>query len=237
MVGSPGPRVLIAEDDTSFAEMLRLILRKEGFDVLVAKDGAELLQLAQDFQPQVILLDVMMPRMDGWEACWRIRHVSPVPIIMVTALGDEASIVRGLELGADDYLVKPFGNRELIARLRAALRRQAQPLADRPLARVDEHLVVDRSHRQAILDGKRVRLSATEYRLLDCFLSNANRVLSHQSLLTQVWGWEYAEENDYLKAYIYYLRRKIERNPGEPRYILCERGLGYRFWMPGDGDA
>jgi DNA-binding response OmpR family regulator len=174
----------------------------------------------------------MMPRMDGWETCRRIRERSNVPIIMLTCMTDEKDIVRGLELGADDYVTKPYRRLELAARIQAALRRGRHPITDEPLVRIDDRLAFDRAEHQVIVDGQSTDLSATESRLLGCFVDNANRILTHQSLLRQVWGWEYAEETHYLKVYVHYLRRKIESNPRRPRYIVTERGIGYRFRIP-----
>jgi two-component system KDP operon response regulator KdpE len=151
---------------------------------------------------------------------------------MLTALGQETDKVRGLELGADDYVTKPFSLAEVIARARAALRRGRQPLSDTMTVQIDERLTVDRAQRQVIVNGERTELSPTEFRVLDCFLDNQGRILTHQSLLTQVWGWEYIDETDYLKVYIHHLRKKIEQNPGKPCYIVTERGLGYRFQSP-----
>jgi two-component system KDP operon response regulator KdpE len=170
--------------------------------------------------------------MNGWETCRRIREISDVPIIMLTALGEELNKVRGLELGADDYITKPFSFIELAARIRAALRRYRYPLSGKSATRIDDRLIVDRPHRQVIVDGQAVKLSPIEHKLMDCFLDNAGRVLTHQCLLTQVWGWEYTEETDYLKVYVHHLRKKIEKDPSNPHYILTERGLGYRFQIP-----
>jgi two-component system KDP operon response regulator KdpE len=190
------------------------------------------LRILQQEHPQLVMLDVMMPRMNGWETCKRIREYSDVPIIMLTALGQETDKVRGLELGADDYITKPFSLAEVIARVRAALRRGRQPLSDTMTVQIDERLTIDRAQRQVIVNGERTELSPTEFRVLDCFLDNRGRILTHQSLLTQVWGWEYIDETDYLKVYIHHLRKKIEQNPSKPCYIVTERGLGYRFQSP-----
>jgi len=178
------------------------------------------------------VLDLMLPRMDGWEVCQRIRDCSDAPIIILTAMGASADKVRGLDLGADDYLTKPFNMAELAARVRAALRRYQRPLTETAMMRIDERLTLDQARRRVIVDGKRIELSPLEYRILSCLLDNADCVLTHRSLLTQVWGWEYMDETSYLKVYIHHLRQKIERNPQRPRYIVTERGLGYRFRIP-----
>jgi DNA-binding response OmpR family regulator len=227
-------KILVVEDEESLAQLLQVGLQGEGYQVLSAKDGVEGLQLLWDRSPDLILLDVMMPRMNGWEACRRIREYSDVPIIMLTAMGTEPEKVRGLELGADDYLTKPFSMAELVARIRAALRRQAHPTTENGILRIDERLAIDRVQCQVIVEGERQELSATEYQILTCLLDNAGRIVTRQSLLTQVWGWEYVEETNYVKVYIHHLRQKIERDPKRPTYIITERGLGYRF-QTGDG--
>lgn len=225
-------KILVIEDEPEIIELLDLGLKQQGYIVLVARDGVEGLQVLQSQLPHLVLLDVMLPRMNGWETCRRIREISDTPIIMLTALCSDEDKVRGLDLGADDYVTKPFSMEELVARIRAALRRNIGPMTKDEVVRIDERLVFDRSQRNVLADGQMVELSPIEYRMLNCFVDNAGRVLTHQSLLTQVWGWEYADETDYLKVYIHHLRKKIEKEPSRPRYILTERGLGYRFQIP-----
>ena len=225
-------KILLIEDEEDVVVLLRFRFEQEGYEVLSAANGVEGLRIVQQEHPHLVLLDVMMPRMNGWETCKRIRQYSDVPIIMLTALGRETDKVRGLEMGADDFVTKPFGMAELIARVRAALRRGSQPLAANGVVQIDERLTVDRARRQVVIDGQKTELSPTEFRILDCFLDNQGRILTHQSLLTQVWGWEYLDETDYLKVYVHHLRKKIEKNPGKPSYIVTERGLGYRFQAP-----
>jgi len=225
-------KILVIEDEEEITRLLEFRFQQEGYDVLAAKNGVDGLRILQQEHPDLVMLDVMMPRMNGWETCKRIRQYSDVPVIMLTALGQEADKVRGLELGADDFVTKPFSLAELVARVRAALRRGKQPLATNGTVRIDERLAVDRARQQVIVDGQKIELSPTEFRVLDCFLDNTGRILTHQSLLTQVWGWEYLDETDYLKVYIHHLRKKIEEDPAKPCYIVTERGLGYRFQMP-----
>lgn len=225
-------RILIIDDEEGLLQLLRWQLEREGFQVFVARDGVQGLRVLQGEHPDLVLLDLMMPRMSGWETCQRIREWSDIPIIMLTALGTNEDKVRGLDLGADDYLTKPFSLSELVARIRAALRRSRYQLHQDPVVQIDERLLLDRVHCQVIVDEQRVSLSPLEFKILNAFVDNPERVLTHQSLLTQVWGWEYANETHYLKVYIYNLRKKIERNPREPEYILTERGLGYRFSTP-----
>lgn len=225
-------KILLIDDEESHLQLLRLSLEDEGYHVLSATDGIQGLQLLQDQWPDLVVLDVMMPRLDGWEACRRIRECTDAPVIMLTGLRADGDKIRGLNLGADDYMTKPFSMAEFVARVRAALRRYRYPLTESMMVRIDDRLILDRAHRRLMVDGKRVELSPLEYKLMTCFLDNADRVLSHQSLLTQVWGWEYMDETDYLKVYIHHLRKKIEQNPQKPSYILTERGLGYRFRVP-----
>lgn len=225
-------KILIVDDEPDLARLLEKSLAKEGYKVVPARDGVEALQLLRDHNPQLVLLDLLMPRMDGWETCHQIRQISSVPIILLTALDGEREKVSAFELGADDYITKPFSLMELVARIRAALRRCNPALAMSPVVRVDDRLALDRPNRQVVVAGQPVELSPIEYRLLGCFLDNAGRILSHQSLLTQVWGWEHIDEVDYLKVYVHHLRKKIEENPARPQYIVTERGLGYRFQHP-----
>jgi two-component system KDP operon response regulator KdpE len=222
-------KILVIDDEESMVQLLRLGLEREGYHVLSAPDGVQGLLVLQDQWPDLIVLDLMMPRMDGWEVCRRIRECTNAPIIMLTAMGTDESKVHGLSLGADDYVTKPFGMAELVARVGAALRRYRYPLTKCMMVKVGDHFVLDRAHGHVRVDGRRVELTPIEHRILTCFLDNPDRVLTHQSLLTQVWGWEYMDDVDYLKVYIHHLRKKIERDPQRPRYILTERGLGYRF--------
>jgi len=224
--------ILVIEDEEELVKLLNHKLEREGYQVLSANDGVKGLQILHEQHPHLILLDLMLPRMDGWETCRCVREYSDIPIIVLSALKAVDHKVRGLALGADDYVTKPFSLDELVARIGAALRRYGYPFAESPTVKIDDHLVVDRARHRVSTNGQWKELSPTEYRILNCFLENANRILTHKSLLTQVWGWEYAEETDYLKVYVHHLRKKIERDPREPCYILTERGLGYRFQMP-----
>ena len=224
--------ILIIEDEEDLANLLHHKLAREGYQALSAGDGVEGLRILHEQHPHLILLDLMLPRMDGWETCRRVREFSDIPIIILSALEAVDYKVRGLALGADDYVTKPFSLEELVARIGAALRRYGYPFAESPTVKIDDHLVVDRARHRVSTNGQWKELSPTEYKILNCFLENVGRILTHKSLLTQAWGWEYADETDYLKVYIHHLRKKIERDPREPCYILTERGLGYRFQMP-----
>jgi len=213
--------------------MIRFIglnLEHDGFDVSQATTGTEALAQLRDRLPDLILLDVMMPELDGFETLRLIREISPVPVIMLTARGDEDDRVRGLELGADDYLTKPFSPRELVSRVRAVLRRTEAPaVAPHEPIEVDDRLKIDFDRRQVWVEGKLVQLRPTEYRLLYHLVQNAGWVVPHEQLLAKVWGYEYRDETHYLRLYVNYLRQKLERDPSNPQYILTERGVGYRF--------
>lgn len=224
--------VLIVEDDNEFACLLRAGLQNQGFQVLLAEDGVAGVRLFHKHHPDLVLLDIRMPRMDGWEVCRHMRATSDVPLILLTALRDEQDRVRGLQLGADDYVIKPVSIAEIAARIRAVLRRCKRLPMTEQTTQVDGRLVIDQGRRQVFVDGQEVDLSATEFKLLSCFLERPNYVWSSQDLLSRVWGWEYADEIDYLRAYIHHLRHKIERDPQNPCYILTERGQGYRFHIP-----
>ena len=209
---------------------IRLNLEHDGFEVYEASSGTEALNKIRDRLPDIILLDVMMPDLDGFETLRLVREISTVPVIMLTAKGEEDDRVRGLELGADDYVTKPFSPRELVSRVRAVLRRTempSQPVHD--AIQVDDRLTIDFDRREVWVDGELIKLRPTEYRLLYHLVQNAGWVVPHEQLLAKVWGYEYRDETHYLRLYINYLRQKLERDPSNPVYILTERGVGYRF--------
>jgi two-component system KDP operon response regulator KdpE len=224
-------RVLLIDDDVRLCELLTLMLTSRGFKVEVAYDAISGLQKAYALHPDAILLDVMMPGMDGWEACRRLREMSDVPILMLTALNSTEKVVRGLEMGADDYLVKPVTADVLAARLRAQLRRMSQASLMGELSPIFKYdkLIIDFDKHEVTVDDQRVDLSPTEFRLLAVLARNHGRVLPHTYLLREVWGPEYMSAVDYLRLYITYLRQKIEENPGQPSLIHTEWGVGYRF--------
>ncbi len=223
-------KILVVDDEKRIVHFIRLNLEHDGFDVLTAYDGSEALKRVREDLPDLVLLDVMLPDMDGFEVLRLIREVSDVPVIMVTAKGEEEDIVRGLELGADDYITKPFSPRELVSRIRAVLRRYElanQVMHD--VVEVDDRLKIDFDRRQVWVDGKPIKLRPTEYRLLYHLVKNAGWVLTYEQLLRKVWGYEYRDEHHYVRLYINYLRQKIEEDPSNPKYILTEHGVGYRF--------
>jgi len=222
-------RILVVDDEPRMIRFIRLNLEHDGFDVSEAATGAAALTQLRDSLPDLMLLDVMMPELDGFETLRLVREISSVPVIMLTAKGDEEDRVRGLELGADDYITKPFSPRELVSRVRAVLRRtEAAPAAPHEPIHVDDRLKIDFDRRQVWVEGRLVRLRPTEYRLLYHLVQNAGWVVPHDQLLAKVWGYEYRDETHYLRLYINYLRQKLEPDPAHPRYILTERGVGYR---------
>lgn len=224
------PLILVVDDESRMRRFVRMNLEAEGFDVIEAEDAERALLKVRDEMPDLVLLDVAMPGMDGFEALRRIREMSDVPVIMLTVKDEEGDKIRGLDLGADDYVTKPFSPRELASRIRAVLRRVASQEEEEPeVIHVDDRLTIDLSRREVWVNGKQVKLRPTEYRLLYHLVKNAGWIMTHEQLLTKVWGPEYRDESHLLRLYITYLRKKIEPDPAHPRYILTERGVGYRF--------
>ena len=228
-----GKKILVVDDEPAFVSLVEQVLTQKGYEVLKASNGQESLRVFFDHRPDLVLLDIEMPKMDGWQTCSRIRDVSDVPIVMLTGKQkSEADIVRGLDYGADDYLIKPVGNKELVARVRAVLRRAELPSSLDTKKRItysDDFLTVDVAERMIIVNGERVRLTPTEFRLFSLLVENAGRVLTHKQLLEKVWGWEYVDDLDHLRIYIWHLRHKIEPDPTQPKYIVTEPGVGYYF--------
>jgi DNA-binding response OmpR family regulator len=223
-------RILVVDDEERMVRFIRLNLEHDGFQVSEAFNGKEAIRKIRDVTPDLILLDVMMPDLDGFEVLETVREVSTVPVIMLTAKGEEDDRVRGLELGADDYVTKPFSPRELVSRVKAVLRRTESASGSmHGLIEVDERLKIDFDRREIWLEGKLVKLRPTEYRMLYHLVQNAGWVVTHDQLLTKVWGYEYRDEPHYVRLYINYLRQKLEADPSNPKYILTERGVGYRF--------
>jgi len=222
--------ILVVDDEPRMIKFIRMNLELEGYRVSGATDGFEALEKVREELPDLVLLDVMMPGMDGFETLERIREFSNVPVIMLTVRADEEDKVRGLELGADDYVTKPFSPRELSSRIKAVLRRVEAPMpAEREILKIDDDLSIDFNRREVIVRGKRVKLRPTEYRLLYHLVNNAGWVMTHEMLLSKVWGHEYRDDTHLLRLYITYLRQKIEPDPSHPKYIFTERGVGYRF--------
>ncbi len=231
-------KILIVDDDPSMVGLISQVLSSKGYEVLESNNGQDALRLLYSQKPDLVLLDVVMPIMDGWQTCSRIRDISAaIPIIMLTGQRKtEEDVVRGLDYGADDYLIKPVGNKELAARVQAMLRRAelSSSVEDqgKNAAFSDGYLTVDIVQRRVIVDGNHVKLTPIEFRLLALLLQNTGRILMHQQLLEKVWGWEYVDDLDYVRIYISHLRKKIEPNPALPKYIITEPGVGYYFQKP-----
>jgi two-component system KDP operon response regulator KdpE len=223
-------RVLVVDDETRMIGFIRMNLELEGFQVLEAHNGLEALETIRTQLPDIVLLDVMMPELDGFETLRILREFSNIPVIMLTAKGEEDDRVYGLELGADDYITKPFGPRELSSRVRAVLRRADMPSTpEHAVLKIDDRLSIDFNRREVIVNGEHIKLRPTEYRLLFHLVENAGWTVPHEQLLAKVWGYEYRDEAHYVRLYVNYLREKIEEDPSNPKYILTERGVGYRF--------
>lgn len=222
--------VLVVDDEPRMIQFIQMNLELEGYKVIQANNGHQALDKVRQELPDLVILDVMMPDMDGFETLRLLREISNVPVIMLTVKSEEDDIIRGLELGADDYVTKPFNPRELSSRVQALLRRAELPASiGKTTIRINERLTVDFTRREVIVDGKKIQLRPTEYRLLYHLVSNAGWIVPHETLLQKVWGYEYREETHYLRLYITYLRQKIEKDPANPTCILTERGVGYRF--------
>jgi two-component system KDP operon response regulator KdpE len=225
-----GKKILVIDDDR---EMLRLVTRtfsKTEAQMYTAASGEEGLRLFLDQCPDLVVLDIMMPEMDGWEVCRRIRQIADVPILLLTALGAEEDVVRGLDCGAIDYITKPFSPKVLVARARAALRRVESPSEpDKLPSYHDDYLTIDLGARQVLVRGEPVKLSANEFQLLAYLVENADQVLSLEQIVENVWGWEYRGSDNYVHVYVCHLRNKLEEDPKRPRYLMTHHGMGYRF--------
>jgi DNA-binding response OmpR family regulator len=230
MVSAEDKLILIVDDEPRMIKFIRLNLELEGYRVSEALNGLEALNKVRRELPDLVLLDVMMPEMDGFETLEHIREISNVPVIMLTVKAEEEDKVRGLELGADDYVTKPFSPRELSSRIKAVLRRTEMPSpVEKTTLRIDDDLSIDFNRREVLVRGERVKLRPTEYRLLYHLVNNAGWVMTHEMLLSKVWGYAYRDDTHLLRLYITYLRQKIEPDPSNPKYIFTERGVGYRF--------
>ncbi len=222
--------VLVVDDEKPLRDFVRRNLEARGYKVVCAANGLEALAIFENEQVDLVILDIMMPHMDGLEATRRIRRSSTVPIVILTAMGEEADKVRAFDLGADDYLTKPFGVGELMGRIKAVMRRAqwSEPAtSEERLARGG--IAVDLSRHEVSVRGKSVNLTPIEFNLLVYLMRHAGKVLSHHDILKNVWGPEYGNEVEYLRVYMGHLRQKIEADPLKPKYILTERGIGYRF--------
>lgn len=229
MVQQTKALILVVDDEPAILRALRTILSRQGYQVEMAESGRQALELHERKHPDLILLDLGLPDIDGMEVVRELRAWSNTPIVVLSVRGEERDKVRALDLGADDYLVKPFGVDELLARIRAALRHAVKPRSGaEPVFRTGE-LEVDLEHRRVKVGGSEVHLSPTEYALLKAFISHPDKILTDRMLLQQVWGPEYGSESHYLHVYVARLRRKLELDPQNPRYLVTDPGVGYRL--------
>ena len=229
-------KILVVDDEPRLVRLVSEVLKAVGYQVIAAASGEPAIEMVALEQPDLVLLDILLPRgPDGYEVCRRIREFSDVPVIMLTAKAQETDMLHGFDVGADDYLTKPFSAKELVARVKAVLRRIQRPeeMITTPLTCGE--IEIDFARRTVKVRGEQVSLTRTEYTLLRQLALNANRVMLHRDLLAEVWGPEYLDDIDYLRAYIRYLRRKLEADPSNPRYILTSPGVGYMLACPDGG--
>jgi len=223
-------RILAVEDDSLCLELIRRSLEKTNFHVTLAADGQDAIQAFHRTNPHLILLDLMLPDVSGWEVCRQIRQFSSVPIIMLTALNSPKDIVRGLNSGADDYVAKPFRGDELVARIQAVLRRtHVPPDEDLPLRFAEGHLVIDPATHRVVAHGQEIQLTPTEFKLLLLLAQQPGRIVPVDTIFNQVWHFENEPDQGYVKWYVWRLRKKIEEDPSKPRFLVTVRGFGYRF--------
>jgi two-component system KDP operon response regulator KdpE len=225
---SQGARILVVDDESQIRRSLQVNLESRGYAVETAETGELAIQAFHNRRPDVIILDLLLPGMGGVEVVRRIRELSPVPIIVLSAIGEEARKVDALEMGADDYMTKPFGMDELLARIRSLLRRAAGAQSAQPVFTAGG-LCVNFDRREVTLDEKPIKLTPTEYDLLKYLIEHSGKVLTHRMLLQEVWGQAYVDQSQYLRVFVGQLRKKIEQDPTRPRFILTDPGVGYRF--------
>lgn len=228
----PKATILAVDDEPKVLKLLKANLESSGYKILTAEDGEEAIDLVERQLPDLIILDLMLPKMDGYAVCRQIREFSPVPIIMLTARSAQVDLIHGFEVGADDYLTKPFSVNELLMRVQAVLRRSRWPeeIVSRQGFKTGP-IEIDFAQHRVTVDGEPVKLTPTEYRFLSYLASNANRVILHRELLRAVWGPEYGEETEYLRVYMRYLRQKLEPEPSDPQYLLTQPGAGYMLYQ------
>ena len=222
-------KILIIDDEEATVHLIAMLLEKRNFETIKAHRAEEGLRKAYRHQPDLVLLDIMMPDMNGWEICKRLREMSDVPIVFLTARSDVKDVVKGLEMGADDYITKPYDNDELVARVRAHLRRSPRPNMSEELVFDDGEFRINFMNREVWVRNEIKHLTPKEFNLLAVLVRNAGRVVTRTELVTQAWGEEYGDAIDSLKLYIHYLRQKLEINAIQPEYIITSRGVGYRF--------
>lgn len=223
-----GARILVVDDEASIRRSLKVNLESRGYMVDAAETGEKAMKAFENRRPDLLILDLLMPGMGGIDVVRKLRAVSTIPIIVLSAIGEETEKVKALELGADDYMTKPFGMEELFARIRSLLRRAAGATSAAPVF-VAGDLSVNFDRREVTLDGQLVKLTPTEYDLLKYMIEHAGKVLTHRMLLQEIWGQAYVDQAQYLRVFVGQLRKKIEKHPGRPRFILTDPGVGYRF--------
>ena len=224
-----GKKILVIDDDFHISQLVKATFVEEGADVVTAVDGQDGLRQFYTHKPDLVVIDLMMPEMDGWETTERILELADVPIIMLTSLGDDSDVIQGLDRGAIDYITKPFSPKVLAARARAALRFASSTRPVESYNYQDERLLIDLDHTRVLVAGEPIKLTKTEFKVLTYMVKNAGRVLTFQQILEQVWGWEYQDSIEYVHVYVSRLRQKLEENPKDPHYLITEYGLGYRF--------
>ncbi|MCA9994951.1 MAG: response regulator transcription factor [Anaerolineales bacterium] len=224
-------KILIIDDDPNLCEAVGLILAETGATVYTASGGQSGLRKLYTVRPDLVIIDVMMPDMNGWDVCKHVRLLTDTPVVMLTTLQDEESIVQGFSSGADDFISKPFSGRVLISRVAALLRRSKKQLPERKETAVykDDYLSINLEDRRLMVDGEPIKLTSTEFRLLSYLVQNAGRVVTYSQILENVWGQNYQDSTDYVHVYLSRLRQKLEKNHRQPRYLLTEHGIGYRF--------
>ena len=232
---SPGARILVVDDEPQIRHFLQVNLEKRQYDVTTAASGEDALQVIARQIPDIVIVDLLRPSMDGIELIRRIREKSPIPILALSAIGDERKKVEALECGADDYVTKPFGMEELVARIKSALRRTIMLSGTEPVFKSGA-LSVNFERREVRVNGKPVKLTPTEFDLLKYMIQYIGKVLTHRTLLTAIWGEAYTDQAQYLRVFIGQLRKKIETNTARPQYILTDPGVGYRFALPTEED-
>ncbi|MBW4439421.1 MAG: response regulator transcription factor [Pleurocapsa minor GSE-CHR-MK-17-07R] len=224
-----GDKILVVDDEKGTVELLHMFLESKGFDVIDALNAEDGLRKAYRYQPDLVLLDVNMPSVDGWEMCRRLREMSDVPIMFITAKESVQDVIRGFDVGADDYIRKPFNNDELVARIKAHLRRAPKPNVAEEMVFNGGEFRINFMNREVRVRNELKHLTPKEFNLLGVLVRNSGRVVPRQELVTEAWGEEYGDAIDSLKLYIHYLRQKVERDAEHPDYILTSRGVGYRF--------
>jgi two-component system KDP operon response regulator KdpE len=223
-------RILVVDDDAQLTRVLRTGLKSRGYEVRTAPDGAIALETFNEWQPDLVITDLAMPVMDGLELCRQLRAISQVPIIVLSAKGEEKTKIEALDLGADDFVTKPFGIDELFARVRAALRRASSSIPTQATTVLEVGVFrADLESRHVTVEGREIHLTPKEFDLLTYFMTNAGKVLTHRTLLKAIWGGNYVDQNEYLRVFVGQLRKKVEPEGTKPRYILTEPWVGYRF--------